>query len=392
MRIAKQSILLFILFASFSVKSQENVTATLASIEENNPTIAALRAHFDYAKAEARAELLPPNPSVQGGRFPAVEGAGMKYAWGVSQQFEFPTVYAKRAKLAKTTSKYADASFNAVRQEVLVGVKLTLLEMVYYKGLLKKCNEREAYASSMVDAVQQMLDAGETSILEVNYAKLRVAQAVQNRKETEGRITELSQKLLALNGGKAVVVNDTILAISYLPEEDQLLETFRQNDPRFSALDQMVDVAQESKSLTIHQGLPELSIGYESEQTDAEHFMGFRAGITIPLWGNSGNRRAATAQLNAKRLEQVSQKLQVEADFEELYQRGVNILLRRDELRRAYDENNNIDLLRLALKAGEISTVDLFNEVTFLYGIDDKIMELELEYAQCYAKLYRFEL
>jgi cobalt-zinc-cadmium efflux system outer membrane protein len=392
MKIYKRIFLLLILFVGFSAYGQENINTILTSIDENNPTIAALRAHFDYVKADARAELLPPNPSIEGGRFPAVQGAGIKYAWGVSQSFEFPTVYAKRGQLAKTTDRFADVSFNAARQAVLLDAKLTLLELVHSNRMLSVKQERKEFVQNIERLISKMVDAGEVSSMDLNNAKLRVAEANQALMIAESEIDQIKRRLSALNGNKKIADVGATQASNLLPEMNALYANFEQNDPRFVALQLMVDQADAHKKLVKHQGLPELSIGYESEQTDAEHFTGFRAGLTIPLWGNTNKRKAANIQLNATRLEHGSQKLQLKAEFEEFYIKALNTKARLDELNRALSEYNNINLLQRALEAGQISVIELFNEITFLYDLTDKVLELELEYAKLYAELYRFEL
>jgi outer membrane protein, heavy metal efflux system len=388
----KQLLLLLMLFVGFSTYGQENIKAILTSIEENNPTIAALRAHFDYVKADARAELLPPNPSIEGGRFPAVEGAGIKYAWGVSQSFEFPTVYAKRGQLAKTTDRFAEASFSASRQAVLIDAKLTILELVHANKMLSVQQERKEFVQNVERLISKMVEAGEVSSMDLNNAKLRVAEANQELMIAESEINQIKKRLVAMNGGKDIGEMGFTLTVSHLPDIYTFYSNFEQSDPRFVVLQLMVEQADAELKLVKHQGLPELSIGYESEKTDAEHFTGFRAGLSIPLWGNTNKRRASTIKVNATRLEHASEKLQLKTETEELYLKASSTKARLEELSRALSEYNNINLLERALEAGQISVIELFNEITFLYDLTDKVMELELEYAKLYAELYRFEL
>lgn len=386
-----QLILIIALFASISL-AQNSINEALRQIEANNPSIKAMQAQGVVIKAEARAESRPPNPILEGGRFPAMQGAGVKYAWGVSQHFDFPSVYAKRSQLARTTDQYANAYFNSVRQEVLLEAKLTILELIHQKRLLNEYQQREAFAKTMLAIIQKKVDAGHTTAMELNNARLRVAESAQNVREAESNLRIISQRLFALNGMEAIIISDTTIILSQLPEKEQLAALFRQNDSRFLTLSHLVEVAESNRTLVNHQGLPEISIGYESERTDAEHFAGFRAGITIPLWGNSGKKRAATMQLNAARLESHAQKLMLENEFEELYIKALNTKHQLDDLKKAFESFSNIALLRRALEAGQVSVIDFFNEITFLYDITDRVLELELNYLKLYAELNRFDL
>lgn len=377
---------------AFTSLAQVSINEALRQIDTNSPTIKALQAQAQFSKAEARIDLLPQNPTVEGGRFPAVEGAGMKYAWGVSQSFEFPTVYAKRSQLAKTIDSFAEASYNAARQQVLLDAKQTLLETIHTKRLLAEYRRREAFARNMLLVIQKKVDGGQATAMDLNNARLRVAEARQNVRQYEAKANIMAQRISVLNGGVPLTLNDTVLVAVAPAERSTLLGSFTQSDSRFAAIEKMVVVAEGNKSLVSHQGLPELNIGYQSEQSDAEHFRGFKAGLSIPLWGNSGKRRAAAVQVNAARVEGESQRRLLELEFDELYLETISTKSQLDELRQALVGFSNLALLQRALEVGQVSVIDFFNEVTFLYGITDRVMELELEYAKLYAELHRFEL
>ena len=372
--------------------AQTGISNALQQIEVNNPTLQALQAQSEGIKADARVELLPPNPSIEGGRFPAVKGAGVKYAWGVSQHFEFPTVYAKRAQLARTTDRLAESIYNLSRQSILLDAKLTIIELVHCRMLLSEYSRREAFAKSMQQLIEKMVRAGHASSMDLNNARLRVAEATQNVRECEVRVDILNQKLRTLNNSQELQITDTTLMAQKLPVREDLLTRFLSSDPHFLALNLMVEASEDNKVLVTHEGLPNLTIGYQSEQNDVEHFMGFMAGISIPLWGNQNRRRAATVQLNAARLEKHSQTVMLENEFYGLYLRAASSGARLKELSQALEGFSNISMLKRALELGQISIIDFFNEVTFLYGVTDKVLDLELEYAQAFAELHKFEL
>jgi len=376
----------------FSANGQENINAILTSIDENNPTIAALRAHFDYVKADARAGLLPPNPSIEGGRFPAVQGAGIKYAWGVSQSFEFPTVYAKRGQIARTTEKYADVSFKAERQEVLLHAKLSILEYIHTKLLIKEYTIREEFAQNMLTIIQKRLDAGDATAMDLNYAKLRIVEMNQQRISAANQSNLLLKRISALNGNVPISIVDTIIILQELPPRNILGAKYFVSDSRVIALEYMNELAEQNRQLVKQQGLPELSIGFQSEQTDAEHFRGFMAGVSIPLWGNAGKSKAAKIKVNATQAEKQNQVEMLQLEYDEIYLKAISVKNQLDELKEALNSFNNIDLMQRALEAGEISVINLYNELAFLYDLTDKINELELEYAKYYAELHRFDL
>jgi outer membrane protein TolC len=258
--------------------------------------------------------------------------------------------------------------------------------------MLAELNQREKLASNMLGIIKKKVDAGQATAMDLNNARLRLVEATQNASSMRSKKNILQRKIVLLNGGQELAVTDSLLLLMPLDERETVFSQFAQSDPRFAATQQMVSLAERNKSLVAHQGLPELNIGYQSEQTDAEHFTGFKAGLSIPLWGNSGNRRAAAIKLNTSQAQAHSQRVMLELEFEELYQQTLSIKSQLDELQKALTSNNNLELTQRALEAGEVSVIDFFNEITFLYGITDRVMELELEYAKSYTELHRFEL
>lgn len=383
---------LFFIMCSLVLLGQQSITDALIHIEENNPNISALKAQVEYQKAEARTQLTPPNPTLEGGRFPAVGSNEMKYTWGVSQSFEFPTVYAKRSQLAKTNDRYADALYQVQRQEVLLSVKHTLLELIHKREKLAELKRRELFARNMLAIMQKKVRAGEATAMDINYAKLRVTEISQNVKDMEMQLEIMDRQITMLNGNQPITIADSTLYLPTLAADEAMINQCVSNDPRVMALDHMVEVAQKNRQLVSHEGLPELSIGFEAEKTDTEHFRGLHAGLSIPLWGNVGKSRAAKIRHNATIWDRQSQLELIRMEYAQLYQQARSAHLRLNELQKAYEEFNNLSLLNRALEAGQISIINYFDEVIFLYEIIDNIMDMQLEYAQYYASLHRFEL
>jgi hypothetical protein len=91
-------------------------------------------------------------------------------------------------------------------------------------------------------------------------------------------------------------------------------------------------------------------------------------------------------------MEEQSYISMIELGFDENYIAAQSASQRIAELKSAISEFSNINLLRRALEVGQISSVDFFYEITYLYDVTDKLMELELEYMIHHATLNRYSL
>jgi outer membrane protein TolC len=161
---------------------------------------------------------------------------------------------------------------------------------------------------------------------------------------------------------------------------------------RFKQSDTYVNVANANLAVVRHSSLPEIEIGYESESTDSEHFQGFRAGISIPLWGNVGNKRVAKAKVMAASAYKAEMAYHLQIEFDQNYAMAQNLWEQLQTSKQALASYKNLSLLQKAVDLGEISIGDFYTEASFLYEFSDRSLELELEYAKVKANLTRFEL
>lgn len=388
----KQILILTLLFVGFAASGQDNISVLLSSIEENNPEIVSLRAQFDLERAEARTDLLPPNPSVEFGRFPAVNGTGVKSTWGVSQSFDFPTTYVKRSKFAKESESYSQFRFQFARQEILLEAKVALFEQVYFKQMLVEARRREVLAKSIESTIEQKVNAGHIGILDLNKAQVRTIEATQKVVEIEGLLKQNEYKLLAMNGMKPLPNFDILILLTKMPNRDSLLNAYSERDIRFKQSDAYVNVANANLAVVRHSSLPGIEIGYESESTDTEHFQGFRAGISIPLWGNVGNKRVAKAKVMVANAYKTEIAYQLQLEFDQNYAMAQNLWEQANASRQVLVNYNNLILLQKAVDLGEISIGDFYTEASFLYEFTDRSLELEFEYAKAIANITSFEL
>ena len=138
--------------------------------------------------------------------------------------------------------------------------------------------------------------------------------------------------------------------------------------------------------------LPELQAGYQAEILPGETFSGPVLGITIPLWANTGKVKSANAMADhyaaARDARLTGLRTQVRGEYENLIALSESIR----ELRNLMDSGTANDFLDQALSSGEISLIDYFVYLESSFQTEDKLIELENEYAKTRAALYDHEL
>ncbi|MBN1989240.1 MAG: TolC family protein [Bacteroidales bacterium] len=374
--------------------AQPTIDTLLLQIARNNPIIKSAGYSADAHKAESRIGLTPPNPTLGFGKMPSIkQGGGYKTVYGISQGFEFPTVYLKKAALAKSNAKLADTDAAIIRQEVMLEAKTTIIELLHANQMVTVYTERVTQAQKVNQWFETLVQKGEVSVIDLNNSKLRLMHLQTSKREWEATAYNLQLKLSWLNGGVATsmaAVADT--SAQAVPALDAVLAKAHNTDARLAIVTNEKDVAGKELSLARHQWLPELEIAFESEETSGEGFRGLKFGIALPLWGNAGTVKAARLKVSAAESLLVSKTMEVENEYRSNYSYAESILNQINEIKADFDAHNNLPLLQKALELGSISSIDYYNEVTFLYEVTDKLMELERNYRISIAALTRYEL
>lgn len=382
---------LLLLFVDYSAFGQRGMNTILSTIEANNPTLQMLQAHLEFEKVEARADNFLENPTVEYGRFPSVGGTGVKTVYGISQGFDFPTAYSKRKSLANQTIKSAELAYRLARRDILLEAKQLIIEKAVVTKMLTEAQKRLELAKTIEQIFERKVAAGLVGILDLNNARMRTAEASQKQSEMDARLRVLNYKLLAMNGMKPIDSNGVLFSISF-PSKDSLLIAYKQKDLRFGLAQAQADMARANLAVVRHEALPKFEIGFESEQANDEHFRGIKAGVTIPLWADISKKRASRARFTAANAAYTDANFQLTAEFEHKFMETQSLNERYRASVLAIDGYQNIDLLKKAVEMGEISIVDFYTEVSFLYGFTDHSLELELELAKAIADLLSFEL
>ena len=115
----KTLIIIAAVMAAFPLQAQ-NLESVLSSVERNNTTLKVLRAEADAAKAEARTGLTPADPELElGYLWGTPKEQGNRIDLGLTQSFDFPTVYRFRKLIADGEATIADLEYEAGHKELL---------------------------------------------------------------------------------------------------------------------------------------------------------------------------------------------------------------------------------------------------------------------------------
>lgn len=376
------------------VYAQDNVASVLNQIESNSTTLSAIRQQIEAQKIENRTDIFLNDPEVE-----------FSYLWGkpseigtqrelsVTQSFDFPTAYAHRSKISKMRNNNLELQYKSERLNILLNAKQICINIAYNNALNKEYEARLENAQQIAKSYQSRFDAGDASILEKNKALINLTTVENEKKLIDIERKTLLSELKALNGGIEITFDDTeILNAPISSDFNSWYADAETKSPTLQYLSQQIDIDKQQVKLNTALSLPKFTAGYASEKTFGEDFKGITVGISIPLWENKNKVKLAKAQVKSTELLLEDSKLQFYTHLQQLHKTTFGLQESAQTYRSSILNNNNEELLKKALDAGQISLIEYLLESEYYYDVKNKMLEAERDFNLSLTELRAIEL
>ena len=371
----------------------QSIDHVLQSIEQNNKELQSAIQLTKAQKMENRTANNLPDPTVSYSSFyknGAGPGHGTEFV--ASQGFDFPTQYITRNRQADLANEALSKEQLAIRRDILLKAKTLCIDLILLNQEKALMDIRKQNADELEALYAKRLEAGDANILEVNKIKMERMNVQTEVAQNHASHRNALQALLAMNGNMPLEFAET-----QYPEVKDILDfnTLRDeviaSDLDLQALSFATKAADKQVSVNKQDWLPKLEAGFR-RNTDTEMSMnGFVVGGSIPLFSNRKKVQIAKAQALSAQLMQEDAQLQVENNLMGLF----NEMQQLKEAMNTYDVpllHKTLDLLKQALKEGQISLIESFVEAESVYKNLQIRMQLENQYQKVMANIYKNEL
>ena len=375
------------------VMQAQSIDHVLQSIEQNNKELQSAMQLTKAQKMENRTANNLPDPTVSYSSFyknGAGPGHGTEFV--ASQGFDFPTQYITRNRQADLANEALSKEQLAIRRDILLKAKTLCIDLILLNQEKALMDIRKQNADELEALYAKRLEAGDANILEVNKIKMERMNVQTEVAQNHASHRNALQALLAMNGNMPLELAET-----QYPEVKEILDfnTLRDeviaSDLDLQALSFATKAAEKQVSVNKQDWLPKLEAGFR-RNTDTEMSMnGFVVGGSIPLFSNRKKVQIAKAQALSAQLMQEDAQLQVENNLMGLF----NEMQQLKEAMNTYDVpllHKTLDLLKQALKEGQISLIEYFVEAESVYKNLQARMQLENQYQKVMANIYKNEL
>ena len=385
---------ILLIFSSFSLLAQSSIDNVLASIEENNTTLKALRESVDAQKLENRTGIYLSGPEVGFNYLNGKPGEiGNRTDISITQSFDIATLFGMKSRVANEQNGLAELQYQADRIQLLLEAKQYCLDLIYYNALKKELLLRLQHAQTIADAYRKRLEKGDANRLEFNKAQLNLSTVQGEISTLDVEQSAVRSQLKRLNGGIDVVFEEIQFDDIPLPLAfDDWYLVAAQKNPILASIKQEVEISKKQLSLNKAMNLPTFSAGYMSEKVVGERYQGISVGVSIPLWENKNRVKQAKTAVRVAELKEIDSKQQLYNQLRILYDRTSGLKSTAQNYRKSLETINNTDLLKKALDAGEISLLDYIVEIGLYYDTVNRVLEAEKEYQKAFSELSAVEL
>jgi outer membrane protein TolC len=374
--------------------AQNDVDRILKEVEANNRSMQANKKYWEAKRAEYKTGITPYDPQIEYDYlFGSPVGAGNQKDFSVTQRLDFPTTYKRKRELSNTQIAQTDLQQKVYRQDILLQAKLVTIQIIYLNKKGAELNRRLANTQHLVQDYEKKLEKGDVIILDVNKARLQLLNINHEVALNNNEIQVATTKLTGLNGGQPIQVSDTTYPLTNtVPDFETLDSLIEANDPILKVYEQEKEIMQKQIAVQKSLNLPKFETGYHSQGILGQSYRGVHAGITIPLWENKNRLTAAQENLNYATTNAQSHIIEHRLENKGYYDQLAVRVKAMQEYKELLLTLNNTALLNKALQLGQITVVQYFQDEAYYFSAYDKYLQMEWEYQQAVARLYKFQL
>lgn len=355
--------------ASAQVRT-EDYMAFLSDIADRSPQLNAADKSYEATRRNLRLGLAPDDPTVN-----------LEYNFGADkstydiafqQQFDFPTLYHQRNKISKLGISRAEQDFMASRRVIMNEISDHYLTFAYQSELIELLNRRKNGLEQVIDLYEKGIEVGQTTILDLESARMMLIGLEQDLAFAKAALNEANANLELFNAGQPLDLHPKGYPdFIFSGTRDEFIEAALALDPELQAVALDTLIAQREMKLSRQEWLPKFNVGYKADIQDGKTNNVLLAGISIPLWQNSGRTKYAKANRQAAYAQHETTQKSVKTRLGSLYDRYYMLLpvANSPEMQTILDEYPK--LLRESAEAGVIGSIKL------LLTLDEWYTQLE---------------
>lgn len=366
------------------------IDSVLSAVENNNLTLKALSSDIKAQIHESKSANNLSETSVQYSPFYADGVSGVASSeLVVSQDFDFPTLYAARNKASKMKNEELDKRFLLERRNILLDARQLCLDIIHINKRQTLLNKRMDIADNLLRLYEKRMGNGDATILEINKVKMERMELNAEAEELQATLRSAQSQLTAINGNNPIRFAATDYPpMAPLPDDATLISQYLASDAEILVAEAETRNTQQNINISKQNWLPKLTVGYRRNTNLDEAVNGFLVGAAIPLFSNRHKTKEARAMHESQLLKLEDTRNQNASAAQSM----IAELRHTENAMKAYDVNlmeTTLQLLGKAVEAGQISSIDYFREADIINANMTKYLELENQYHKSVSEILK---
>ncbi len=377
MKFLLTTVLSFIAALSVAAKDMPFKNVVVA-LDNNNPQIQIARAKIESNQFAMRTERNLNDPSVEYLLMSPGNANDMELV--VSQEFAFPTKYARMKKAEKLAYKKDSLEYELTRKEVIASAYDICAEIVYLNQIMEMDSIRYEMARVNYEKLRRGLEEGKYNILEANDGQMEMVTAFSNLSSSKRELNENYVTLYSMFGNNTKLkIGSEFPAVKACSKRSTVVDELKAVETEINA--QQMKVAKAESH-------PNLTAGYKMVKSgEAAH--GFIVGTSIPIFSTRGKKQLTQAESTVANLELNKRAAEIEASISN----ELNKLEEYARLTSMYDKdlfNQTPVLLKKSLEGGRITEIEYTTQLATWYNNNKVYLEQIKEYNKALLKVSVF--
>ena len=365
----------------------DELSRLLETVEKNNLELKAMREEMKASGYDIQEQNRLDNTSVEYSPFFRRGADGIASSeLIVTQEFDFPTLYAARSKAGKSQMSYIGRQYDVAGRDLMLTVAENYLSLVRINRVRRSLGDQLMDAEKLLKLSEKKMENGMITSVELNRVKLQIMDLKRSLLDNESEAIAVKSELNRLNGYEEL----DCAALDYPgwgvdAGEDVDL------DAKVVAAASGVEAAKREESVAKQSWVPKLTLGYRRNTELEEASNGFVVGASFPLFTTSAKVKASKARRAAAEVNMENVRLQVASEFETARQELQIIKRSMQEYNTALIDDTQ-RLLMKSVELGQMTLTDYYTELISLNETKMSYIDLEYEYYRRLCILYRNRL
>lgn len=377
------------MFLCGNMMAQSPMDKLLESVARNNKSLKTSQGQVDADNIRQKTGIFLPNPTIE---YNYMTGKptelGNKTDFGVTQAFDFPSVYILQNKIAGLHGDANQFRVLSRKQEILRQAAELYTELVFINKYAILLKQLQNTTTQFVSGLKTRFELGAIDAVEFSQKKWLESVLLVKIRKNDIRKQTLTMQLAGLNGGIPIAVTDTTYpSLESLPVLDTVINRILARNPDLNFIKGQQFIREKEVQLAKSKWLPKFEAGYYSESTLYQDLKGLHLGMSIPLWENVNTVKRTRSEERLIGLQWEEYRNGLYYEVLGLYEQCKLSQASLEEIRTGIVATDFNMYLATLLKEGKIDASRFFYDLSGWLAINEMYLSGELDMNQAYIRL-----